>query len=1026
MSTLVGRTVGGYHLELPLGAGATGQTYRARTLADGREVAVKVMSPRLAAEPGFRERFRELAGAAAALRHPNVLPIHEVAERDGLFYLVMDYLPDGSLRMLLERRAELLPLARGLAIVRQAAEGIGHAHAQGLLHRDVKPENLLLRRDPASRSGVAADVQVADFGLTRLAETGVTLGGDVAIGSPPYMSPEQCRGLPCDARSDVYSLGVVLYEVATGFPPFQVRTIGEAVTKHVTVPPPPPRTVAPAIPEAVEAIILRCLEKPPEKRFASAGELVAALGAVLADADAGLKVPNVRLAETPRVVLAASEPARPAPPAPAPPVAAPAAGRDADRVHRVELEGGAPRRQFRVRMDGDDAPAAPPPVVVPPTAALPTPAPAPPRAAVPAGSDAAPRRIPVKLDEEAAREARKLPNRAPPAAQPEQRRIRVVLDGDALLLTPGVPALVQATVANTGSTVDHIDVKVEGVPDDWLRGPPVAIQLNPGQRVTVPLTVVVPVLASSEARAYPVLVRARSRDKDGPNDSGTASATWTVLPFARFTLALAPARLRAWRRARASVQLRNDGNGSARLALAGADDERALRYRFAPAELEVAPGETATAALTVTGPLRWLGSPELRAFSVRADPAADGAGALPAPAAAAPAAPQVVQGQLVHRALVPGWLPPLLVAAAIALFFWQRTQEQERQLVLAVTPSRLPVVVGADARFKATVTNRANEVVEGQPVAWIVEDTTVATVSPEGEVRGRREGVTVVTASTGGRTATAEVQVTRAAVGALALTPTRLGMRVGDAARVRATPRDANGDPLETVVLWTSSDPTVATVGGDGRVVAKGPGSATITAQSEAKIATAVVNVAPLPEPVVAGGGAGGAAGGAGGGAPAADCVGYEPAALRIADRKAAGQVVTDGSTDLLALDTETDARRALALAKRYKAHCFLGRNNTRPNKSEFVIEYWEEPSGVATTIDAEDCVALDKPALRIADQGPQGWVLADSRRVLLLADSRADAQKAWEIAQRHSALCFIGRGNTRPNQRDYLVQYWR
>jgi hypothetical protein len=391
-----------------------------------------------------------------------------------------------------------------------------------------------------------------------------------------------------------------------------------------------------------------------------------------------------------------------------------------------------------------------------------------------------------------------------------------------------------------------------------------------------------------------------------------------------------------------------------------------------------------------------------------------------------PAAPQVVQGQLLHRALIPTWLPPLLVAAGIALFFWQRSREEGRQLLIAVTPTRLPVVVGAEARFRAAVTNRANEAVEGQPIAWSVEDTTVATVS-DGVVHGRREGVTVVTASTAGRTATAEVQVTRAAVGALAVAPTRLSLQVGEAARVRAMPRDAAGAALESAVMWSSSDPTVATVGGDGRVVAKGPGSATITAQSEAKIATAVVSVAALPTPPAAptgGAPVGGAA--AAGGGPTADCVAYEPAALRIADRKAAGQVVTDGSTDLLVLDNETDARRALALAKRHKAHCFLGRQNTRPNKSDFVIEYWEGASGVATTIDAEDCLALDRPALRIADQGPQGWALADSRRALLFADNRADAQRAWEIAQRHSALCFIGRGNNRPNQRDYLVQYWR
>jgi hypothetical protein len=128
----------------------------------------------------------------------------------------------------------------------------------------------------------------------------------------------------------------------------------------------------------------------------------------------------------------------------------------------------------------------------------------------------------------------------------------------------------------------------------------------------------------------------------------------------------------------------------------------------------------------------------------------------------------------------------------------------------------------------------------------------------------------------------------------------------------------------------------------------------------------------------------------------------------------------------VLALDNETDARRALALAKRHKAHCYLGRNNPLPNKSDFIIEYWDGASGVATTIETEDCVALDKPALGIAEARSGGWVLADSKQRLLAAATREDAHRAWEIAQRHSALCFIGRGNKRPNQRDYIVQYWK
>jgi hypothetical protein len=237
-------------------------------------------------------------------------------------------------------------------------------------------------------------------------------------------------------------------------------------------------------------------------------------------------------------------------------------------------------------------------------------------------------------------------------------------------------------------------------------------------------------------------------------------------------------------------------------------------------------------------------------------------------------------------------------------------------------------------------------------------------------------------------------------------------MKMGGSVILRAQARDGAGRILRRDFTWQSSDPTVATVGGNGRVTAKGPGSATITALSEAKTATADVTVAELPPGQTAG--------------ETQDCVNYDPAPLRVVSDRSAGWVLTDGSTNLLTLDNESDAQRALALARRHKSHCFLGRGNTRPNRSDYIIEYWEAPTGAPTVIDAEDCVRYDPAALRIAESGAQGFVLTDGRSRLLAADTQKDAQKAWDIAQKHSMLCFIGRGNARVNQRDYIVQYWK
>lgn len=178
---------------------------------------------------------------------------------------------DGSLRTLLDRRARertKWPLNFGLDLVRQAAEALDFAHARGIVHRDIKPDNILIERHAGPGGRSLYVVKLTDFGLARMVEGGggITASG-MTVGTPAYMSPEQCQGLPVDGRSDIYSLGIVLYEVVTGYLPFTVSRISEAVEKHVYAQPPSPRTVAPDLPVAAESIILRCLAK--NRRIAS-------------------------------------------------------------------------------------------------------------------------------------------------------------------------------------------------------------------------------------------------------------------------------------------------------------------------------------------------------------------------------------------------------------------------------------------------------------------------------------------------------------------------------------------------------------------------------------------------------------------------------------------------------------------------------------------------------------------------------------------------------------------------------------
>ena len=208
------------------------------------------------------------------------MQIYDFGEQGGRYYLIMELVTGGSVRGLLQRRATL-PRARTLNddvdLIRQAADALAYAHLGGMVHRDIKPDNLLLQSDSTSPGNRNYVVKVTDFGLARLASGGVLTATGVTMGTPAYMSPEQCQGIDLDGRSDIYSLGVVLYEMVTGLPPFEVKSLSEAVHKHVYVAPPSPRQTKADVPANLEQIILRCLAKKPDERYRSASDLASAL-----------------------------------------------------------------------------------------------------------------------------------------------------------------------------------------------------------------------------------------------------------------------------------------------------------------------------------------------------------------------------------------------------------------------------------------------------------------------------------------------------------------------------------------------------------------------------------------------------------------------------------------------------------------------------------------------------------------------------------------------------------------------------
>jgi serine/threonine protein kinase len=274
---LLGRVFDGkYRLDEPLGGGGMGTVYRATHLLIDRPVALKVLSQRFVGDQTAQQRFRREARAAGRMQHPNAVTVTDFgATDDGYLYIVMELLEGRTLRDLLAHEAPIDP-ARAVSLMLQACAAVGAAHDAGLIHRDLKPANIFIEQ----RTNLPAIVKVLDFGVAKFAveehdddyKTLTQVGA--IIGTPRYMSPEQCSGAaPLAAASDVYSLGIILYEMLTGAVPFSADTPLAVALKQVSEAPRPPREIVASVPEALEKVVLHALAKNPQERPRDANEL---------------------------------------------------------------------------------------------------------------------------------------------------------------------------------------------------------------------------------------------------------------------------------------------------------------------------------------------------------------------------------------------------------------------------------------------------------------------------------------------------------------------------------------------------------------------------------------------------------------------------------------------------------------------------------------------------------------------------------------------------------------------------------
>jgi beta-lactam-binding protein with PASTA domain/predicted Ser/Thr protein kinase len=322
--TLIGTVFDGrYRIVRKLGAGGMADVYLAEDQELGRRVAIKILNDRHAADDSFIERFRREAKNAAGLSHPNIVSVYDRGEAEGTYYIAMEYLEGRSLKELIVSRGSA-PVKLAIDYARQILAAVGFAHRHGIVHRDIKPHNVMV--------GPEGRLKVTDFGIARSGASQMTEVGSI-IGTAQYLSPEQARGSRVDQTSDVYSVGVVLYEILTGQVPFTGDTPLEIAMKHLSEVPRPPSELRPDVPHDLDLVVLRALAKDPSERYQTAEEMDADLERVLqglpvgeetATAATAVLAGSGALAAAPTSVI--TRPTQVAPSRPAPPGATPPAG----------------------------------------------------------------------------------------------------------------------------------------------------------------------------------------------------------------------------------------------------------------------------------------------------------------------------------------------------------------------------------------------------------------------------------------------------------------------------------------------------------------------------------------------------------------------------------------------------------------------------------------------------------------------------------------------------------------------------
>ena len=732
MPNLIGTQLDQYRLDSLLGEGGMGAVYRAYDITLARTVAVKVMHSHLAQQRQFQRRFMTEARAAARLKHPSIVNIYHFGNQLGMLYMVMEYVQGLSLGAYirrLHRSGQVIELSETLLMLAQVADALGYAHRQGVVHRDIKPDNVLLSKiDPEeSEDEMPFRAKVTDFGLAKLVEGEQNTATGTFMGTLPYMSPEQCLGRELDGRSDLYSLGVMLYQLATGRLPYEIRTPTDAVVKHMEEDPLAPRQANPQLPPVIEALILKAIAKDPAQRFATGGHMARVLRAAAAKLTAA---DITRFTTTGPVASFVTEmqheatPEQPTlmgenltlPPGECQLIIA----RKGEKPLRLEMtmdtiligrtndnqvvltQSGISRQHAKVERtpagwqisdlgstNGTFLAKQKLLAGIPELWEEGTPVRIGPffltwRETTPASMVTA----------ESARErgasylATRRANLTPDASQifSQSGRLGLILEPNLASVAPGERVDVKLELFNQGTTVDNLEVALTELPAEWVTFTQNSVQLMPGAHAEISFTLHPPRVTNAAAGKHRYQIEVRSTTNT--LESAAVTGQLEIEPFAEFTSDLRPTEVAHG--ATTQLVIQNNGNSSASFSIVGRDPSESILFAAAEEKLLLAPGERRIVEVKISGreqPL--LGKSQQLPFSLHV---------LPTGSAAELQSGQSLPGILDVNPKLPRWITPVgiglliflcLITIGASIFFNDRTntasQTSTAQAIAAIT-----------------------------------------------------------------------------------------------------------------------------------------------------------------------------------------------------------------------------------------------------------------------------------------------------------------------------------------------------